>query len=171
MTKLISQAEIPSKTELAAVVDTIEPPNVSPIVDQAETSDIDVGKALSLRLKNKLSYAKIGELLNVPKTTVYDNLKWIESLIANPAEIEAYDSNRAMLLTAAELMILKELANGGSVQKASANNLAFVYDKLTNARRLEQDKATSNVSHHHMTTEISEIDKELRELEAERGGL
>jgi hypothetical protein len=171
MTSTISKAEIPSKAELVAVVDTVNKPNELPVIDQAETSDIDVGKALTLRLKNKLSYAKIGELLNVPKTTVYDNLKWIESLIDNPAEVEAYDTNRALLLTAAELMILKELANGGSVQKASANNLGYLFDKLTNARRLEQDKSTANVSHHHMTTEISEIDKELRELEAERGGL
>jgi hypothetical protein len=76
-----------------------------------------------------------------------------------------------MLLNALEMEIFKEMVDSDTLKKASLNNKAYAYKVLFEARRLTKGESTANVSHHHMITEIAEIDKELRELEAERGGL
>ena len=157
---------MPTKKELQTALKN-KPPTKTVIIDGVEKPFFDVPKALSLRLKNKLSYQKIADLLNVHKSTVYDNLRWIEALIRNPQEIDAYKENRAVLLNSAELMVLKELANGGSLEKASANNLGYLFDKLTSARRLEEDKSTENISYHQAGLDETEIEKELRDIDCQ----
>jgi len=166
MDSLIARAKMPTAKELQTVLKN-KPPTKTVIKDDIDKPFFDVAKALSLRLKNKLPYQKIADLLNVSKTTVYDNLKWVEVLIQNPQEVDAYKENRGLLLNSAELMVLKELTTGGSLEKASANNLGYLYDKLNNARRLEEDKSTANVSYHQAGLDEEEIEKELRDIDSQ----
>jgi hypothetical protein len=173
MTSTISKAEIPSKTELQAALPVFqdEQVDVDPPKDVMESNTVDVSKALTLRLQNKLSYRQIATQLNVSKSAIWKRLKPFEQALKDPGTNHAYDDNRAMLLNALEMGIFESMVDGASLKKASFNNQAYGLKIISEARRLEKGESTANISHHHMTTEISEIDKELRELEAERGGL
>jgi len=144
--------------------------NNLPIKDEAEDKPFDMGKALTLRLKNNTSYGDISKLLNCPKTTVWQRLKPFEDLISHPEAVNAYNDNRALLLTAAEFNIIKEIANEEKVKSGSINNLGYVLDKLNNMRRLELDKSTANYSHHILSEKISELDREEAQIRAELEG-
>ena len=44
-----------------------------------------------------------------------------------------------------ELKMLENLADDGRLKKASVNNLAYAFQNLHNARRLESGQSTANV--------------------------
>jgi hypothetical protein len=170
MTSTISKAEIPSKTELQAAI----PPEDNPeAVDNqvAKYGHVEIRTALNLRLKHKLSYRKIGEQLNCSHEAVRQALKPFLKALEHPEAIEAYRDYRADILTGAEIAMLDLILDPEKAKKATLGNAGYVFEKVAKEAHLSRGEATANVSHHHMTTEISEIDKELRELEAERGGL
>ena len=169
-TENISKAEIPDKETLQASLPTTTDPNRKLNDIPAEHKDFDLGKALTLRLANKNSYQEIADLMNCPKATVYYRLSKFDRLIADPHATQGYDTNRANLLTSIEMEVALKILDGESLQKSTANQLGYLLKIVNEARRLELDKSTANVSHHVMTTDINELQRELDAIEAEKCG-
>ena len=120
---------------------------------------VDIGKALKLRLDNKLSYQAIGDKLGCSKQHIHQALTPFLKLIDNPEALHAYQNNRANLLDAAEMELLTKIVDPDKLQKASLNNMAYAIGNLNNLSRLERGQSTSNVINIHQDI------KELRQHE------
>jgi len=147
----------PKQNTMAKTKDLV--PVVDDIMDKPQ-GQLNIRKALALRLENKLSYGKIAAILEAPKSTVHKALQPFLSLINNPPAIDAYIGHRAALLNSAEFKILRALVNDKVIKKASLNNLAYSYDKVTHARRLEEGESTENVAV--ITAAIQDLQANLR---------
>ena len=63
---------------------------------ESKKLSFDLKQAFHLRFDKGLSYGEIGRLLNVPKPTVYWNLKKFESIIKEKSNIQLYRENKAV---------------------------------------------------------------------------
>lgn len=102
-------------------------------------------KILELRAKN-VPVPAIAATVGVSEKTVWNRLKQFESLLESLDSLEEFENNRGAILSAAGFRTLKFMMKEEKLDKASANNLAYVFQQLFNAERLERGKSTSNVS-------------------------
>jgi predicted DNA-binding protein YlxM (UPF0122 family) len=121
-----------------------EPTNEANKLPNFEPVNVDLVKALKLRLINKLSFGEIAQQLNVPKTTIYEKLGKLQHLLENTELTEAYEQNKAAILTAGERLIIGHMLNEDKLKNASVNNLAYAFQQINNANRLEKGQSTSN---------------------------
>jgi transcriptional regulator with XRE-family HTH domain len=103
-------------------------------------------KILTLRYQHNLSYAAIGEQLGCSKSYVAKVLKKFEGLMESPETLEHFRRVRPDLLTAAEFKILRNLVNDTKLKEASANNLAYAFQQIHSARRIEEGLGASDVN-------------------------
>jgi transposase len=136
--------------DTVAQAPTFKTPRSIPSLTRGVTSKYrqDTAGLLKLRLEQHLSYDQIALLTGLSKGTVYDRLIWVEKLVKDPEQLTAYESQRPKLLSGVEAALLAELTNPDKVEKASLNNVAYAFGQIHQARRLEQDKSTSNIGIH-----------------------
>ena len=152
--------------------DTTEQPNIQPNdLDTAISNDkpsrntIDVSQALKLRILNKLSYRKIAAALNCSVAGVYEALQPFINLIDDPQAIDAYNNNRAGLLTSLEMKLAAELTNSEKLKSASLNNVAYAFSQVSKEAHLAKGESTGNFQYHVEMTAVNELDKEIEDLE------
>jgi predicted DNA-binding protein YlxM (UPF0122 family) len=131
----------------------------------AKSCKFDIGKALALRLNNMLSYEEIAKQLDVSKQAIHQRLKPFLKALEDPQAIQAFERHEPHLISAAKLKLFTQIVDDDTLQKASLNNLGYVYDKLNYVKRLEEDKSTANVLYADVTKKIEDIDKEISDLE------
>lgn len=107
---------------------------------------VDIGKALKMRLNNHLSYQEIADKFGCDKSYIYRALKEFEDILKDPESAQAYHENKAGLLTAIELRLAKQLINEDVLKGASLNNVAYSFQAVHNANRLERNQSTQNTS-------------------------
>ena len=139
--------------------------------DGKRNTVIDVGRALTLRIDKNLSYQEIATQLSketgykLSKEGVYKRLRPFTKLIEDPTAIKAYETNKESLLSAVEHQMLVEMVNPDKLEKASTNNIAYAFQQIFNANRLQRDKSTSNVS---VKSVVEDIRRRKEELEKKR---
>ena len=126
---------------------------------------IDVAEALRLRLVHKLPYSTIASYYGVSDRAVRKALKRFLDLLEAPEVLEEYENVKAQLLSSAEMMLLNEIVRPEKLKKASVNNLAYAFERVFNANRLERGKSTQNISYAELTKEIEELEKAIAEYE------
>ncbi len=107
---------------------------------------IDFRKLFKLRYQNQLSLDQISKLVQVPKSTLNDWFKPIDKLIKNPEALTIYDNNKAGFLKAIEFELLNDLTDADRRKKASLNNVAYAFQQIHVARRLEEGLSTGNLA-------------------------
>jgi len=155
-----NQLPIPTNTEDDRIPDPIEKYN----------HKLDISKAITLRLKNGLTYKEIGDILGCSKQAVWERLKNFTKLLEDPASISAYEDNKSKLFSAAELKLLTEILDPAKLEKASINNVAYAFSQVAREGHLARGEATSNVNSHLLIETLTEIDQEMARLEAELEG-
>jgi hypothetical protein len=132
----------------APVLEPSDLPTSPPRVNRY--GQIDVAKALRLRLEHGLSYEEIGVHLcptnPFKKQSIKDALERFGELVKEPGLVRAYCDSRATTLGALELQLMQSLADPKAIRKASLNNRAYAFQQIHTARRLEEGKSTENVS-------------------------
>ena len=103
-------------------------------------------KAFELRFNHGLSYAAIGKQLGVTRSAVFKTLKPFEAIIKDLTQSNTYTANSPEILGAVEFEIIRKMVDEGVLKKASLNNLAYAFQNIHNARRLESGKSTANVA-------------------------
>ena len=98
---------------------------------------------IELRIKG-FTHEEIGQHFGVSRQAITKRLKGIFKLI-DGGKLEAYRQHRVSILEGLEIEVLSELSKPDKLQKASANNLAYVLTSIHNARRLEAGESTENV--------------------------
>lgn len=112
----------------------------------SDKHNVDFKKLIKLRYYNGLSLDKISDLSGVPTSTLHVWFQPIDKLIKHPDELEIYRHNRADFLASLEYELLTDLMDETRRQKASLNNVGFVFDKIHMARRLERGLSTGNLA-------------------------
>ena|SRR3990167_5865089 len=98
---------------------------------------------LKLNVKG-MPQKKLAELTNTSKTNISRRLgKYISKLelLNDPVKMRQYLDNKSNIFNAAEELILDYLVKPETLEKASANNLAYSLQNIYNINRLEQGKS------------------------------
>ena len=132
---------------------------------------IDVRKALTLRLKNHLSYGAIARELGASENGVYKALTPFIDALSDPVAIQAFEQNEGGLISAAKMKIYSFMVGDDALKKASLNNLAYAYSQIDTVKRLEEGKATAHIAYADYGKKIDELDDEEQELRKHRDRL
>jgi predicted DNA-binding protein YlxM (UPF0122 family) len=106
---------------------------------------VDLKKAIELRYKNQLTMPEIAEIFGVTKQAVHQQLSKVDKLIKGDMHLEAFRQNRINILEGAEFELISDLLDQERRQKASLNNVAYAFNQVHNARRLESGQSTANI--------------------------
>lgn len=104
----------------------------------------DLQEAIKLKLVNKLSFRELARHYNVPPSTIHQRFKSLIKIIADPELNEAYAANRVPLLNGVERVLMGHLTDADKLKNASLNNVAYAFQQVHQARRLEENLSTSN---------------------------
>ncbi len=120
--------------------------------------DWDIGKALTLRLANKLSYEKIATIMKVPKQAITKGLAPLLNLLdIDPKLIQSFRENEAGLMDAIRLLAMQgmgeQLIDPERRQKMDMLRLNNLYGTLFDKQRLMRGESTANI--HQLTSIIT----------------
>lgn len=107
---------------------------------------INLVECWRLRVQKKLSYREIAAYFNCNESSVIRACQRLATLIPDPEAVDAYRSVKADLLDAAEMELMASLMQPEKMEKASLNNVAYAFQQIHNAGRLERGESTSNLS-------------------------
>ena len=133
----------------------------------APTPKIDLSQAIQYRYKHLLPFSAIAKHFNCSPQAVQQALEPYEQLFGNPEEIKAYVDNRVPFLTIAENKLLIDIMDADKRQQASLNNTAYAFDKVFQARRLEEGQSTANLDIRTIQVQLNDSLTRLEQQEAE----
>lgn len=107
---------------------------------------IDALKAYQLRVNHRMSYQQIADQLDCSKGSVIQRLKQFSETVHSPADKAAFDGIRVQAMSAVEEQLIASLSDPDKIAKASLNNVAYAFQQIHTARRLEEGKSTENKS-------------------------
>jgi len=113
---------------------------------QGRTKDYTFRDLLNFRFQNQLTLRQISDLTGIPHQTLFHWYKPIHAFIKNPDKLDIYKNNKAQFLSAVEYELLANLLDKKKIKDASLNNLAYAFQQLFNARRLEEGLSTGNLA-------------------------
>ena len=88
-------------------------------------------------------YGKAGPTIHEKLKKAKELCRWLDGEV-----LEAYRKHRIDLFTAAEWKILSSMLEDDKLEKASGNNLGYMFTQIYQARRLEVGQSTSNIALH-----------------------
>jgi len=112
---------------------------------EKQVEKFPIAEAFKLRVTNKLTYQEIADRYNVSPQAIHQRLQSLIRLIGDKEVVEAYTDYRTSILTNIEKELISKLLDKNKLSKATINNIAYAFEKIHTARRLEEDKATSIV--------------------------
>lgn len=120
----------------------------------------DLANLVAMRCDG-MTHEEIGNYYGKDKATIHEHLKGIWALL-DKNNIQAFRERRLELLDASQFEVLNELVRGDKLQKASANNLGYVFTQLHQARRLEAGESTANIGLHAIVEQLEREDRRRR---------
>lgn len=133
---------------------------------------LDYRAAVKLALQG-LTDAQIGRALNTNRKTIHGALRDFRKILKDPSQIHAFNDNYVNVLNTVLMDMVPQLTDPEKLKAASLNNVAYAFDKVNNAVRLATGQSTSNFSHvvhDERASELSKLQDEIRDIEAELEG-
>ena len=107
----------------------------------------DHARAVTLRLREKLTYKQIAQRMNTTEAHVVNSLKKFYAFLEEPGNLYAYRDNKSDLLETMEYRLLVYLSDLMNDKKcASVKDIALALKVVNELGRLERGQSTSNVS-------------------------
>ena len=107
----------------------------------------DHARAVTLRLREKLTYKQIAQRMNTTEAHVVNSLKKFYAFLEEPGNLYAYRGNKSDLLETMEYRLLVYLSDLMNDKKcASVKDIALALKVVNELGRLERGQSTSNVS-------------------------
>ena len=134
------------------------------ITAQTRRPPIDVAQVIEYRQRG-LTLSEISKILGCSKSNIYYHL---EKVSEDVDALPVFKKHRADLLA----MKGRELYNSldaEAIAKASLSQRVVAFGILTDKERMERGETTHNIGIADFTRRISDIDRELAQLEAEVG--
>lgn len=125
----------------------------TPTVEHSGTTKLprqrkfDHGAALELALQG-WRYSDIATRFKVSESSIKNALAKYQHVLTGlqHGELESYRKNRTELFTLTERELMGSLLDPDKIAKASLNNVAYAFQQIHTARRLEEGKSTENKS-------------------------
>ena len=117
-----------------------------PGMPQAVGSKINLPQAVKLYYEKGYSIRDVANHFGVTKQAVSNRFKTFAKYLPDPEAIQAYRHNRVAVLDAVESVYVSDLIDPEKRQKASLNNVAYSFQQVHSARRLESGLSTENVN-------------------------
>jgi len=117
------------------------------VITNPSRQKIDVSKALKLRLQGN-TLDEIGAIFDCSGSAVHQALNRFEPFLRGieSGTLTAYSEQRAELFNTVEQHLSASLLDPDAMTKASLNNRAYALKVIHEARRLETNQSTNNVS-------------------------
>ena len=131
-------------------------------VDQIVEGKAPLKDLLELKLKG-LTNEQIGNKYGVTFQAISKRIRGIFKLL-DKENLQAYKENKVHLLTAVEQELLDNILNPDKIKKATLGNIAYAFDKVYQANRLEQGLSTENVAYSATITKIDDRSSEITRL-------
>lgn len=100
-------------------------------------------KILELRAKN-VPVPAIATAVGLAPRTVDIRLSKMQVLLQQIDKLKDWERDKADYLSAAQHVLLKSMMQQDKLDKASVNNLAYAFQQVHTATRLERNQATAN---------------------------
>lgn len=123
-------------------------------------SNVQTKKSTAIKTKRKQRDLKILELhaKNVPNTeiakmcdvsiqTVFNRIQEFSPVFKELKNVTNYRDAKSDLLSATELSLLKQTVSKQKLEKADLRSVAYAFDVINKANRLENNQSTENVAH------------------------
>ncbi len=129
----------------------IDRTQVAKTIDKRLTREksYDLGKALKLRLSNRLSYAQIGHMLGAGETAIRRGLSQLEALLDIPGLVSAYKDNEAEVIDSARMLAIQavgeQLSDPVRRKKLDISRLTMLFGVLFDKQRLIRGQSTANI--------------------------
>jgi len=91
-----------------------------------------------------MSITDICKFIGITRKTFYTKFNPIIKLIKDKDIISTFNDKRSLVLDTLEITLLDQMHNKKKLDAASINNLAYAFDKIYTASRLEKNLSTSN---------------------------
>ena len=110
----------------------------------------NIGKALTLRVRQHMSYRDIGRILGVDHSVVYAGLRGFTAILEQPELIGAYRDSEADILDGLRMELVRSLIDDLRVKKGKGKLSGYqkvgMYGILFDKMRLLRGQTTSNIS-------------------------
>lgn len=133
------------------------------IAPKDNSQAFDLMEALKLRFRRGWSLPSIAHHMQIPLSTLYARLQAVSVFFKGKGAAEAnqiYIDFRSEFLNTAERVILTQMMEPETLKRASFNNLAYGFQQIHTARRLEMDLSTANVSSRVQVRDMQPAEKE-----------
>jgi hypothetical protein len=107
-----------------------------------QQTTVQTKRILSLHAKG-VHDKEISKAVDVPLRTVRGRIKQFESVFTELKNVEEYRKNKADVLDAAQLVMLKSMVTPEKLDKASVNNLAYAMRQCHDMSQISQGKPTA----------------------------
>ena len=108
-----------------------------------------------------MTQQEIGDYYGVSRQAIQQKIKGIWEKM-DKDKLEAYRANRVALLETSEVEILSWMGKKDKLEKASGNNLAYMFTQVHQARRLEAGESTTNIALHSIIEKIERDEQKKR---------
>ena len=125
--------------------------------EPAKAPKVDIGKAITYRFHNGLSYPQIAKIFNCNPTTVFRALEPVNALLSEGYEKPKNPGWKAKLLDGASLSLVTSIIdpeNSERIRKSGVFHLAGAAEKLDKMARLERGEATSITQHSGLDVDV-----------------
>lgn len=126
----------------------VTPDKIVDAVPAAEESEeinrIDLSLAFKMRFVDhpRKTFQQIADVFNVSRQAVQERLSRFSAIIENNKDVNIYDQNRAQLLTAVEMDLIKDFLDKDKREKATLGNIAYAFRQVNEVVRLERNQPT-----------------------------
>ncbi len=120
-------------------------------------NDFDLSQALKLRLINKLSYGEIAKYMQAPKSTVYVNISTFLDKIVDAGSKDDFDIVEPLICRGLKMRYYHHMMNDDTVKASSANNAAYLVDKINNIQRLSEGQSTANLAIRSISADLNDL--------------
>jgi len=112
-----------------------------------------LSEAIKLRIENRLTFKEIADRYGVSKQAVHSKLRKFIRILGEPDINNAYKEQRKQILSATERVLIESMLDPTKLKNASLNNIAYSFQQIHTARRLEEGHSTQNIGVHALLVE------------------
>ena len=104
---------------------------------------LDLAEVIKLKDVNNLSYNQIGKQLGYSGPYIHKAYNKFKDLVQDTDTSNNFSDNRVRILSSIEMNMLQDMVDKDKRTKASLNNVAYAFNQIHTARRLEEGKGVA----------------------------
>lgn len=105
---------------------------------------IDLPKCWAMRFQKRMTYDQIADHFGCRKSAVARACRKLARLLPDPEEVAAFRETKGDMLEATQYQLMATMLNQAKLRKATLNQTAFAFSKVSEQLHLERGESTAN---------------------------